>query len=72
MVAAQPLKAVPEQIQIATSLKCQTDDSLTDCYTDCYMEELHDAIGELSENKAAIEVIYFEKLASISARRALI
>lgn len=72
MVAAQPPEAVPEQIQIATSLKCQTDDSLTDCYTDCYMDELHDALRELSENKAAIGIIYFEKLVSISARRALI
>lgn len=72
MVAAQPPEAVPKQIQIATSLKCQTDDSLTDCYIDCYMDELHDALRELSENKAAIGIIYFEKLASISARRALI
>lgn len=51
MVAAQPLKAVPEQIQIATSLKCQTDDSLTDCYTDRYMDKAHGTLREPSRDK---------------------
>ena len=52
MVAAQSFEPFPEQIQIATLLKRQTDDSLTDCYndsltdcyTDCYMEDFHGAL----------------------------
>ncbi len=51
MVAAQPLEPIPEQIQIATSLKCQTDDNLTDCYTDRYMDKIHGILREPPEDK---------------------
>lgn len=51
MVAAQPPEAVPEQIQITISLKCQTDDILTDRHTDCYMGGHHGTLREFPENK---------------------